>query len=41
MRSSWMPVEKLFLTRAIAGAHRSVAGHRRRIAGDVEASSRP
>jgi hypothetical protein len=39
-RSPW-PVEELFLARAIVGAHHSVAGHRRRIAGDVEASSRP
>jgi hypothetical protein len=34
-----VPVEELFLARAIVGAHRSVALHRRRIAGDVEADT--
>ena len=34
-----MPVEELLLARAIAGAHRSVALHRHRIACDVEADT--
>ena len=35
-----VPVEELFLARAIVGAHRSVALHRHRIAGGVEADTK-